>query len=368
MEQELHAVTMKDLRRMLETFWELRSTQYGAPALVVEGPPGIGKSEAMLSFMVDKKCHGRIFHPLFREPVDLTGVPSVVASKIKSVAMDDLGPTDMMGTPAMAFGRTVWNAPSWLPKKEDVDGVFDIEELGACEPTMQKACARILYERMIGDHPLPKSWIVVATTNSAAHKAGSFRLLTHLCSRVVRVNLVVDAIEWLQWGSATGRIHRKVRGYIAFKSSELHGFDPDKPGQYPCPRSWELLSRALDPLPNHLLPAYAAGCVGAGAASGFVAFCELEDKLPKAETIIAAPLKTSVPTEPSVLCAVGEMLAEHCRDKGEKVLSAAMAYLGRIKSGEYSLLAGRALYFANPTVINMKEFSPWLSQLAKLTQ
>jgi hypothetical protein len=117
--------------------------------------------------------------------------------------------------------------------------------LPACTPDIQKAFYSLLLERRIGEHRLPPGSWVVAAGNRAEDRALVRTISSALVNRVTLLHIRVDLPEWMQWGEANG-IRNDVRSYIRDNPLSLLRDIPREPVPFSTPRSWTLLSQALD--------------------------------------------------------------------------------------------------------------------------
>ena len=306
----------KSLARLLDSYIAAARDGQEVPAIFIESEPGVGKTSLVRQACTRTASHFHELHLLFREPVDFSGVPSVVK------------------------GRTVWNPPEDLVPKDLPDhGVLLLEEIAQLEPPMQKAIGPVCLEKRFGNVPLPPRWLVVATGNRVQDRAGAFRLLSHLRNRIVRVKLDCSLEDFLEWGFVSGRIDNRVRLFLDFRKDKLLCFSPDKDQQDATPRSWEMASQVLQFTPKDLRRESVAGCVGDGPAAEFMAFLEVWESLPDMKKLLADPEGYKLPDGKnlSVIYATAGALAETVINAPAKTQEAAARYAVRLPK-EYATL------------------------------
>jgi hypothetical protein len=117
--------------------------------------------------------------------------------------------------------------------------------LPACAPDVQKAFYSLLLERRLGEHALPPGTWVVAAGNRLQDRALVRAMSSALVNRVTILQIRHDVDEWLAWAQRSG-VRRDIRGFIETVPDALMRPVPADPVPFSTPRSWSLLSRALD--------------------------------------------------------------------------------------------------------------------------
>lgn len=183
--------------------------------------PGIGKSE--------------IVYEAARE----AGLPC------RSLLGTQIAPEDVSGIPRIVGERSVFCPPRiLLPERPEPFCLF-LDELPACAPDVQKAFYSLLLERRLGEHALPPGTWVVAAGNRLQDRALVRAMSSALVNRVIILQLRVDLEEWLAWAQRAG-VRADIRGFVATVPDALNRPVPADPVPFSTPRSWSLLSRALD--------------------------------------------------------------------------------------------------------------------------
>jgi hypothetical protein len=131
-----------------------------------------------------------------------------------------------------------------LPEKPEPFCLF-LDELPACAPDVQKAFYSLLLERRLGEHALPPGTWVVAAGNRLQDRALVRAMSSALVNRVTILQIRHDVDEWLAWAQRSG-VRREIRSFIQTVPDALMRPVPADPVPFSTPRSWSLLSRALD--------------------------------------------------------------------------------------------------------------------------
>ncbi len=290
-----------------------------------------------------------------RWPVFLWGPPGVgKSSVVREVAAKAgwnlidlraslLDPTDLRGLPAVTSGKAVWYPPSFLPHEPDSKGVLFFDELNAAPPLVQASLYQLTLDRRVGEYVLPEGWRIVAAGNRAEDRSVVFRMPSALANRFVHLDFEVDASDWRVWAQQHG-IHPLVLAFLTFKPKLLFDLG-DASRAFATPRSWEMLSAALDRFGTaNDLDDIAPGIVGEGVAIEFLAYCRdtITEKL--VQSIIADPTGAKLPEDLGALYALVSYLGAWA--KRPEVRSAAATLLSRL-GPEIAVLLARDLIRAD---------------------
>lgn len=256
------------------------------PMLV--GSPGTGKSQ--------------IIHQIAKE----------YSLKVIDLRLSQCDPCDIMGFPQITNNKAGYVPMETFPVEGDSipDGyngwLLFLDEFNSASPAVQAASYKLVLDRMVGLHHLHKNVAVVCAGNLETDCAIVQPMSTALQSRLVHLELVVDAKEWTNWATAND-IHHHITSYIGFKPDNLYTFQPDHTDvTYASPRTWEFANRILQVTEegsSDLLPML-AGTISEGVAREFLSFCKIFKDLPSITQIITSPKTVDIPQEPSVLFAL----------------------------------------------------------------
>lgn len=310
---------------------------------LLTGSPGIGKSQIYQS-IADQYNLKLIDIRLSQADVtDLLGFPNIQGNKAGYVPMDTF---PIEGDP-IPKGYSGWML------------LFD--ELTSANTALQSASYKIILDRMVGQFKLHKNVAICAAGNLETDNAIVQPMSTALQSRLVHLELVVDAEEWLDWAGSNGIDHR-ITSYINFKPGNLYTFKPDHTDNtYGSPRTWEFASRVLqvteDTSPDRL--PMLAGTVSEGVAREFMSFCKIFQDLPTIKAIIDSPDSIKVPVEPSILFALTGAISHHCTmDNFEKL----MVFINRMPA-EFQVVCLRDTGRRNPAIAGSPSMQQWASKI-----
>ena len=227
--------------------------------------------------------------------------------------------TDLLGFPQIKGDKASYIPMATFPIEGDqvpkgYNGwLLLFDELTSASPSLQAAAYKILLDRMVGNHPLHKNVAIVCAGNLETDNAIVQPMSTALQSRLVHMELVVDAKEWADW-AATAGIDPRITSYINFKPGSLYTFQPDHTDvTYASPRTWEFANRVMQVVDldsPHLLPML-AGTISEGVAREFLSFCRNFANLPKISEILQSPDTITIPREPSILFALTGALSHN---------------------------------------------------------
>ena len=303
--QNLEVVSPRNMKNLLKI-----SAKTGV-AVMIWGPPGIGKSDIVRQLADDLS------------PVDDQGEfiedERVPVYDVRLLLME---PTDLRGIPYRDPEENVmkWSEPTCLPpqKFKVVDqktqekvviknknrSILFLDELTAAPPSVQGAAYQLILDRKIGDYSLPEGCIIVAAGNRMSDKGVSFKMPTPLRNRFSHFEMTHNYEEWLEWAIGK-KVHPEIIGFIAEKKNNgLFNFDPnsaDCERGFPTPRSWKFLSDYRWAMDDQLTPdniesdslyrKIVIGCIGSGAASVFIGYREYAKDLPKVEDVLSGKVK-----------------------------------------------------------------------------
>lgn len=257
--------------------------------------------------------------------------------------------------------RTVHWVQSVFPRDPDWNGIIVLEEIDKAAPLQQNALLGLVLERRLGEYTLPEKAYILATANRVEDKAGSHRLVTTLCSRFVHIDLDVSLEDWMAWAIASN-VSAEVRAFLNYRPKKLYEFDANSGERaFPCPRTWEFVSKILPHTPSHLLMGLLSGTVGRATAAEFVGFLQIYRELPSLDPILNDPANAPVPREPAILYALSGAVSERMRNATEREMGNVMAYAMRLPD-EFSVLMGLDSAAANQRIMQVKAADPWMKK------
>lgn len=316
---------------------------------MLTGSPGCGKSQIV--YQIAEKYELEVIDLRLSQcdPTDLAGFPTIASDRADYVPMKHF-PIEGDELPTGSDGKP---RKGWL---------LFLDEATTAPPAIQAAAYKLILDRMVGSHHLHKNVAIVAAGNLETDNAIVQPMSTALQSRLVHLELVVDAQEWTDWAATTGLDHR-ISDFIKFKPGQLFTFSPDHTDKtYACPRTWEFANRFLkitaDDSPDRL--PLLAGTISEGVAREFIGFCKIYQELPKISQIVAAPDSVRVPEEPSILFALTgsvshNMAADNCGQL--------MKYVSRIPV-EFQVVCLRETVRRNKPLLANPAIQKWVTESA----
>lgn len=240
----------------------------------------------------------RIENPTGAVVVHLNGdpTPDFLAQNYEGVKFTYLQTNDgwevAVKSPVSLKGHTV--------RLIDKAGIF-LDELTTAEPGVQNAALQLVLDRRINEYDVPPGCPVVAAGNRESDGAFVQPMSRPLANRLCIVNMTSNLDEWVDWGTQVG-VHPTIVSYV--KNFPDH-FAPkfNDGGQqnsheedisFPSPRSWTALSEqmaetagTMEQLPVNVRNSIVVGFVGRQVGQNFISYLEINDRLPKAEDILA---------------------------------------------------------------------------------
>jgi len=297
-------------------------------ALLLVGPPGVGKSDLVAQATASSGADLILSHPVVNDPTDIKGIPWPDANQTEATFL----PFGDLSRALAAERLTVWM----------------LDDLGQAPPAVQASYMQLLLARRVNGHVLPDCVTFIAASNRRGDRAGVGGLLEPVKSRFASiVELETNLDDWCQWAMESG-IRPEVIAFLRFRPELLHQFVPSRDlKNSPCPRTWAHVSHLMDAgLPKEIELQTYQGAVGEGPAAEFVGFLRVYRQLPNPDTILMDPDHAPVPSNPSALYAVASLLATRATEKN---FDRVMAYVRRMPE-EFGILAARDASRRNPLV------------------
>lgn len=272
--------------------------------VLVWGPPGTGKTSAIMQLANDADAHAEVLIGSTLDPIDVGGylIPDGNGNVQQSPP-----PWARRIADALAAGKHAW---------------LILDELSCAPPSVQAALLRVVQERRVGSLSIV-GCRVIAASNPVETAADGGELSAATANRWAHVDWVVDSNTWITgtlsaWGdgwtnSKQAEMAASVCAWISRAPQALSAV-PTEAGAgraWPSPRSWTAAIRAAGHGTPGTLRQIVAGCVGDAAASEWHTYHVSRD-LPDPEEILAGRAK--IPTR---------------GDRAQASLSAMVAIVGK---------------------------------------
>ncbi len=313
-------------------------------------------------------------------PVFVWGSPGIGKSSIiREIAAEQglsfvdlrlslLDPTDLKGIPFFdqAHHEAVWAAPSFLPKDPDSRGILFLDEINTAPPSVQASAYQLVLDRKVGEYTLPEGWSIVAAGNHESDRGVIYRMPPPLANRFVHLELEVGFEAWKAWAYRSG-IESTVIAFLHYDPSRLFLFEPAQNHKsFPTPRSWEYVSRILSAeLDAALLLENLSGAVGTEAATAFVAFRKVMDRLPDIDAILAGEY-IEVAEDQQLLFALVAGIVSRLRDQADLSAVAHALRFSMTLPKEFSVMLVKDMQQNGIAVEETEAWDDWVEAFAYL--
>ena len=306
-------------------------------AILIEGSPGIGKSDIVAQVAKETGVDLVISHPVTADPTDYKGLPGIVNGAAEFLPYGDLRRLLTAGRPLVCF----------------------IDDLGQGSQATQAAQMQLVLAREINGQKISPHVVFIGATNRRADNAGVSGILSPLRSRFrSSVELTVDAADWCKWALAAG-LPVELAAFVNLRPAMLNTFDPKsaKEGKpFACPRTLAFLGEwiAAGVTDAETL----CGCVGEAVATeflGFLAIYRAVAGLPA--QICANPQSAAIPQEIDRAFAVSAAMSYHASAKN---IDAIGQYFSRPEMpAEFRTFFWKAATARKPELIETRAHQSW---------
>ena len=292
------------------------------------------------------------------------------------VRLAECDPTEIGGFPYFdeVLGKAKYYPLTTFPTTEDKvpEGykgwLLMLDEFSSASIATQGASYKLVLDRKVGQHTLHPNVFIIAAGNKEDDGAIVNPMSTALISRFAMFQLELNFKDWMEWAVSNG-IDYRITSFLNFASKHLYQFKADATEPYACPRTWEMLSKIINPkgIPkatSDINVAVVASLIGEGVAREFMTFLALEAKLPKFDTIVAKPEETVLPTELGVQWAIMGMIAHNI---SASTAGQVCKYLDRF-ADELKVVTIREIRMRHPKLLDeSKDFKSWFTKTAMAT-
>lgn len=321
--------------RMIESLIKARLVPF------VVGSPGMGKSSIVRQIAAKHNLYVIDVRLSQCDPTDINGFPKIMGNKAGYVPMD----TFPVEGDLIPDGYSGW--------------IIFLDEFNSAPPAVQAAAYKLVLDRMVGRYKLHPNTAIVCAGNLETDNAIVNPMSTAMQSRLVHLELIVDAGEFIEYAQQQG-FHHYITSYIQFKPNVLYTFKADHTDNtYACPRTWEFADRLLkvtQDADKDRLPML-AGILSEGVAREFLNFIQIHASLPKPEQIRTSPETVPVPKETSYLWALtGSIGQNSTKDNFDQMIK----YVRRMPK-EFQIVTVREAIRRNKELMRHAEMQKWIN-------
>ena len=322
------------------------------PSVMLWGPPGVGKSQAVqqIAGEIQKRTGKNVqvtdVRLILFSPIDLRGIPTSNADKTLAV----------------------WLKPKifQMDESEDVVNVLFLDEISAAPQSVQACAYQITLDRVIGEHKLPENCIVIGAGNRITDKSVAFKMPKALPNRLMHFEVEDSFSSWKKWAVRAG-INSKVLGFLSFQPSYLMAGDAHRDNlAFATPRTWEMVSNVLNAIGDDVEQVYdlVAGLVGTAMAIEFRTWSKVYRELPDIKDIFDGGMPP-LPGNTDALYALTAAMTEYARRHREEVkrIANSIRYAQRMPADFAAVLMKNYMYLHDgyrEKLIHIPEFRRWL--------
>lgn len=356
------SMTVDDLVEALSTMYrsaiEGNLPMKNIPSVMLWGPPGVGKSQAVRQIAKrleksGKKVKVTDVRLLLFNPIDLRGIPTANADKTLAV---------------------------WLkPQIFDMDAgkgtvnILFLDEISSAPQSVQAAAYQITLDRTVGEHKLPDNCIVIAAGNRMTDRSVVYKMPKALSNRLMHIEVQTSFASWKRWAIESG-VNKKVFGFLSFKNDYLINFDATTDDlAFATPRSWEMVSNLLNDVDDDVERMFplVAGLVGTGVAVEFRTWTTVYKDLPSIDDIFNGR-SPKPPVSTDALYALTSSMVAYARAHKNDLARVAnsISYADRMLPPEFSTVLLRDYMYIDDdykrTLMKIPQFLKWLSTKGSL--
>lgn len=328
------------------------------PSVMLWGPPGVGKSQAV--------------RQIAKEIERDTGK----TVKVTDVRLLLFNPIDLRGIPTSNADKTlaIWLKPQifQMDSGDDIINILFLDEISAAPQSVQAAAYQITLDRVVGEHKLPDNCIVIAAGNRTTDKSVAFKMPKALANRLMHIEIEGNFNSWKQWAISSG-VNDKVIGFLSFRQNYLMGFDSGSDDlTFPTPRAWEMVSNILNGIDDDIDNMYSliAGIVGTGVAVEFRTWAKVYKNLPAIEDIFDGKMP-ALPTNTDAMYALTASMTAYARSHKDEMsrIANSIRYADKMPPDFGAVLMKDYMYIDKDykeRLMSIPEFTKWLQSKGSL--
>lgn len=309
---------------------QIRATQKGREPgpILIWGAPGIGKTaiiEAIGSLHDIRLNNSRllVFDLATMRPEDffLPAAKGGVNKEFTDQTRATRLPVDLLPVYDVRLGEKGDAEANGIDGK---GGLMFFDEIARCAPEIQDVLLKLCDDsRRIGNYKLGSKWSIICAANRASDESDAdktYRFSSTLGNRFAQYNFTPTFADWSKWAeSAKDRdgdmiVDQEILTFLSFFEEYWHKIDPeaedtfgDKKVIFPTPRAWTNASirlkhakEAARELKKEFtmkdVESAISGSVGKSAASEFIGFLEICQKINPKDVLKVYTDPTKAPT------------------------------------------------------------------------
>lgn len=336
----------------------------GIPTCVV-GDNGTGKTTAAEEFVASLNAQN-------------TGKKGKRPWRLWKLILGVMDPADLGGYPVPDKAAGTYDADGPPPKvnyvmpahmdffDSDVRGVVLADEFDRAKPDVQNAWLQFLLGRNIHGHSLSPNAYLIMTMNGAADiftTPLSKAARTRMCFIYVSHGAQKGAESWDNWAEEND-VNAVVRGFAKFRPDLMKCHEQYEELAALTPRTEVMAGQVLDALrqvtfeTSDILLPILAGIIGKAPAVELLGYHELYTKCPDPDVIIEDPDNAEVPSEKSVLYALGSALVSRCAKDDRETAEKVCRYASRLPT-EMAAFVYHRVDRRCPSVVTTQTFLKW---------
>ena len=328
------------------------------PSVMLWGPPGVGKSQAIrqiakeIEYSTGKAVKVTDVRLLLFNPIDLRGIPTSNADKTLAI----------------------WLKPQifQMDSSDKIVNILFLDEISAAPQSVQAAAYQITLDRVVGEHRLPDNCIVIAAGNRTTDKSVAYKMPKALANRLMHIEIEENFDSWKRWAIKSG-VNDKVIGFLSFRQNYLMDFDSGSDDlAFPTPRSWEMVSNILNGIDGDIENMYSliAGVVGNGVAVEFRTWARVYKNLPPIEDIFDGKMPL-MPTSTDAMYALITSMAAYARNHKDETarIANSIRYAAKMPPDFGAVLMKDYMYIDKDykeRLMSIPEFTKWLQSKGSL--
>ncbi len=187
-------------------------------AVMIWGPPGIGKSSVVAQ------------------------VASKNQMQLVDLRISQLAPTDLRGLPVPETdkGIATWYPPNFLPRDPNSKGILFLDEINMAPPVVQGIAQQLVLDRRTGDYKLPDGWFIWAAGNRKSDGASVYEMKSPLANRFIHLSAKADLDSYIEYMASKGYTP-EIIAFLLGNPDLLHKMPVGSGSSlaWPSPRMWD---------------------------------------------------------------------------------------------------------------------------------